>query len=133
MCVCVCIYMCVCVCGWVPSLFTWSYHNIVNWLYPNTKEFKKLDYLVQMILQLLFPLNNISWVLLHLNSYWLDTYFFFFQLALLFRRYTSEIHSKKINKECNSDTAESNVKIEAAFKVSLDIHTLGAIFFFFKF
>ncbi|MXQ83725.1 hypothetical protein E5288_WYG002418 [Bos mutus] len=38
------------------------------------------------------------------------------KLALLFRRYTSEIHSKKINKECNSDTAESNVKIEAAFK-----------------
>ena len=23
--------------GWVPLLFTWSYHNIVNWLYPNTK------------------------------------------------------------------------------------------------
>ena len=22
---------------WVPFLFTWSYHNIVNWLYPNTK------------------------------------------------------------------------------------------------
>ena len=23
--------------GWVPSLITWNYHNIVNWLYPNTK------------------------------------------------------------------------------------------------
>jgi len=23
--------------GWVPSLFTWNYHNIVNHLYPNTK------------------------------------------------------------------------------------------------
>ena len=23
--------------GWVPSLFTWNYHNIVNQLYPNTK------------------------------------------------------------------------------------------------
>ena len=23
--------------GWVPSLFTWNYHNIINWLYPNTK------------------------------------------------------------------------------------------------
>ena len=22
---------------WVPSLFTWNYHNIVNWLCPNTK------------------------------------------------------------------------------------------------
>ena len=22
---------------WVPSLSTWNYHNIVNWLYPNTK------------------------------------------------------------------------------------------------
>ena len=22
---------------WVPSLFTWNYHEIVNWLYPNTK------------------------------------------------------------------------------------------------
>ena len=25
--------------GWVPSLFPWNYHNIVNWLYPNTKWF----------------------------------------------------------------------------------------------
>ena len=24
--------------GWVPWLFTWNYHNIVNWLYPNTKQ-----------------------------------------------------------------------------------------------
>ena len=24
--------------GWVPSLFTWNYNNIVNWLYTNTKE-----------------------------------------------------------------------------------------------
>ena len=24
--------------GWVPSLFTWNYHNIVNRLYPNTKQ-----------------------------------------------------------------------------------------------
>ena len=23
--------------GWVPSLFSWNYHNIVNWLYSNTK------------------------------------------------------------------------------------------------
>ena len=23
--------------GWVPSLFNWNYHNIVNQLYPNTK------------------------------------------------------------------------------------------------
>ena len=23
--------------GWVPSLFTWNYHNTVNQLYPNTK------------------------------------------------------------------------------------------------
>ena len=23
--------------GWVPLLSTWNYHNIVNWLYPNTK------------------------------------------------------------------------------------------------
>ena len=23
--------------GWVPSQFTWNYHNAVNWLYPNTK------------------------------------------------------------------------------------------------
>ena len=28
--------------GWVPSLFTWTYHNIVNWLYPNTKMFLAL-------------------------------------------------------------------------------------------
>ena len=24
--------------GRVPLLFTWDYHNIVNWLYPNTKK-----------------------------------------------------------------------------------------------
>ena len=23
--------------GWVPLLFTWSYHNVLNGLYPNTK------------------------------------------------------------------------------------------------
>ena len=23
----------------VPSLFTWNYHNTVNWLYPNKKMF----------------------------------------------------------------------------------------------
>ena len=22
----------------VPSLFTWNYHNVVNWLYPSTKQ-----------------------------------------------------------------------------------------------
>ena len=27
----------ICVADWVPSLFTWNYHNIVNSLYPNTK------------------------------------------------------------------------------------------------
>ena len=27
--------------GWVPSLFIWNYHNIVNQLYPNTKSLKK--------------------------------------------------------------------------------------------
>ena len=26
-------------CDRVPSLFIWNYHNIVNWLYPNTKWF----------------------------------------------------------------------------------------------
>ena len=25
-------------CGWIPSLFTWNYHNIVNQLCPNTKK-----------------------------------------------------------------------------------------------
>ena len=49
------------------------------------------------------------------------------QLALLFRRYTSEIYTKKINKEYNSDRAKSNVKIERTLKVSLEIHTLGAV------
>ena len=24
---------CMCMCGWVPSLFTCKYHNIVNWLF----------------------------------------------------------------------------------------------------
>ena len=24
--------------GWVFSLSTWNYHNVVNWLYPNTKQ-----------------------------------------------------------------------------------------------
>ena len=26
-----------CMYGWVPLLFTWNHHNIVNWLYSNTK------------------------------------------------------------------------------------------------
>ena len=26
--------------GWVPLLFSWNYHNIVNWLYPNKKKIK---------------------------------------------------------------------------------------------
>ena len=26
-----------CIHGWVPLLFTWNYHNVVNWLYANTK------------------------------------------------------------------------------------------------
>ena len=25
-----------CMYGWVPSLSTWNYHSIVNWLYPRT-------------------------------------------------------------------------------------------------
>ena len=28
--------------GWVPSLYTWNYHNIVNWLYLKTKCFRCL-------------------------------------------------------------------------------------------
>lgn len=24
--------------GWIPSLFTWHYHNTVNQLYPNAKQ-----------------------------------------------------------------------------------------------
>ena len=31
-----------CVYGWVPLLLPWNYHNIVNWLYPNTKLEKKM-------------------------------------------------------------------------------------------
>ena len=31
-----------CMYGWVPSLFTWNYHNIVYWLYPIwKKKFRK--------------------------------------------------------------------------------------------
>ena len=29
-----------CMYGWVPSLLTWNYHSIVNWLHPNTKGYK---------------------------------------------------------------------------------------------
>ena len=29
--------------GQVPLLSTWDYHNIVNWLYPNTKKKKKVE------------------------------------------------------------------------------------------
>ena len=28
---------CMCMCGWVPSLPTWNYHNIVNHLYSSIK------------------------------------------------------------------------------------------------
>ena len=32
----------ICMYGWVPSLFSWNYHNIVNWLYPiQNKKLKK--------------------------------------------------------------------------------------------
>ena len=34
-----------CVCVWVPLLFTRNYHNIVNWLYHNTKCFWCLFFL----------------------------------------------------------------------------------------
>ena len=27
--------------GWVPLLFTWNYHNIVNRLHPNVEESKE--------------------------------------------------------------------------------------------
>ena len=27
----------ICMSGWVPSLFTWDYHDIVHWLYSSTK------------------------------------------------------------------------------------------------
>ena len=27
--------------GWVPSLFIWNYHNIVNRLHPNMEESKE--------------------------------------------------------------------------------------------
>ena len=39
--------------GWVPSLFTWNYHNIVNWLYANTKCFLVLKqfFLIKKIFQ----------------------------------------------------------------------------------
>ena len=29
---------CMCMHSWVPLLSTWSYHNIVNWLYYNIKQ-----------------------------------------------------------------------------------------------
>ena len=30
--------LCMYMYDWVPALFTWNYHNIVNWLYYNTKQ-----------------------------------------------------------------------------------------------
>ena len=30
--------ICICMAGWIPLLFTWNYHNIVNQLYSNIKE-----------------------------------------------------------------------------------------------
>ena len=53
-------------CGWVPLMFTWNYHNIFNWLYPNTKlkVQKKKNYILSTELILLFSrqaMCNSSW------------------------------------------------------------------------
>ena len=37
---------------YVPSLFTRNYHNIVNWLYPNTK-FRRKQYIKGLAVKLL--------------------------------------------------------------------------------
>ena len=36
--------------GWIPSLFTWNYHNIVNRLNPNIKFLKKVKRLALQVL-----------------------------------------------------------------------------------
>ena len=40
-----CAYMCVCMCiyiyNWIPLLYTWNQHNIVNQLYSKIKYKKK--------------------------------------------------------------------------------------------
>ena len=38
--------------GWVPSLFDWNYHNVVNWLYSYTKlkvQKEKKDYMTKIL------------------------------------------------------------------------------------
>ena len=36
--------------GWVPSLFTWNCHNIVNWLYPiQNRKFKRKKKGIQIV------------------------------------------------------------------------------------
>ena len=37
--------------GWVPLLPTWNYHNIVNQIYPNTKQKVKKKYKIKTIFE----------------------------------------------------------------------------------
>ena len=48
--------------GWAPLLFTWNDHNIVNWLYPNTKLFLVLK---KLKLKKIFNNKNLFWFLKH--------------------------------------------------------------------
>ena len=69
-----------CTYGWVPSLFTWNYQDVVNRLYPNTKEKvwsleKKMDpsYPFRLSLEWKFLMGNVN------DVPWRDSY-----LLLLF-------------------------------------------------
>ena len=58
--------------GWVLLLFTWNYHNIVNWLYPNTKlkvKKKKTTTTLISCLSRLFPWG--SYLVLCIVNKWI--------------------------------------------------------------
>ena len=50
--------------GWVPPMFTWNYHNTVNWLCSNTKQKLKkripANIVLFLISEIRFPLAGLS-------------------------------------------------------------------------
>ena len=51
--------------GWVPLLFTWNCHDIVNWLYPNIKlKVQKTKNKRETLILQFLRLVELSWVLL---------------------------------------------------------------------
>ena len=72
---------------WVPSLFTWNYHSIVNWLYPITKlivKKKKKEKKAQPPSQKEITCRCSD---VKSNFYWYKDYTYIYNLAVHVREY----------------------------------------------